>query len=97
MEDNKITTGAEGTENQEATEKTYTQAEVDALLQAEADRRVSAALKKQERKNAERVKEAEKLAQMNEQEKFEYQLQQREAAILEKEKELALMEKKNEK
>lgn len=93
MEDNKITTGAE---NQEATEKTYTQAEVDALLQAEADRRVSAALKKQERKNAEKVKEAEKLAQMNEQEKFEYQLQQREAAILEKERELALMENKNE-
>lgn len=96
MEDNKVTTGAEGTENLEATEKTYTQAEVDALLQAEADRRVSAALKKQERKNAERVKEAEKLAQMNEQEKYEYQLQQREAAILEKEKELALMENKNE-
>lgn len=93
MEDNKNT----GTpEVQEVTEKTYTQAEVDALLQAESDRRVSAALKKQERKNAERVKEAEKLAQMNEQEKFVYQLEQREAAIQEKERELALMENKNE-
>ena len=51
-------------------EKSYTQAEVDALLQQETDRRVSSALKKVERKNAEKVKEAQKLAQMNESEKY---------------------------
>ena len=35
-----------------ATEKTYTQAEVEELLQREADRRVTQALQKQEKKNA---------------------------------------------
>ena len=40
------------------TPKTYTQEEVDALLQKEADRRVTEALKKQERKNADKVREA---------------------------------------
>lgn len=77
-------------------EKTYTQAEVDALLQQEGDRRVTAALKKAEQKNAEKLKEAQKLAQMNEQEKYEYELNQREKAIAEKEKALALAENKNE-
>lgn len=77
-------------------EKTYTQAELDAAIQAEADRRVSQALAKQQKKNEAKLKEAEKLAQMNEQEKYEYQLQQREAAIAEKERELALSENKNE-
>ena len=94
MEDTKkqVVEGQEQTE----TQKTYTQEEVDALLQKEADRRVTEALKKQERKNADKVREAEKLAQMNEQQKFEYQLEQREKAILEKEKALALAENKNE-
>lgn len=75
---------------------TFTQEELDALLQKEGDKRVSQALKKAEAKNAQKVKEAEKLAQMNEQEKYEYQLSQREAAIAEKEKALALAENKNE-
>jgi hypothetical protein len=42
--------------------KTYTQEEVNMLLQRESDRRVSEALKKAEKKNAEKVKEAQKLA-----------------------------------
>ena len=89
-------TGTQVAEGQETnTEKTYTQAELDALLQQETDRRVTAALKKQAQKNEAKVKEAEKLAQMNEQEKYEYQLQQREQAIAEKERELALAENKN--
>lgn len=75
--------------------KTYTEEEVQALLQQETDRRVTSALKKQEKKNAEAVREAQKLAQMNEAEKFQYQLEQREAAIAAKEKELALLENKN--
>lgn len=86
-------TQTEGQENN--TEKTYTQSELDALLQQETDRRVTAALQKQAKKNEAKVKEAERLAQMNEQEKYEYQLEQREAAIAEKEKELALAENKN--
>lgn len=71
--------------------KTYTQEEVDKLLQSEGDRRVSEALKKQEKK----LKEAEKLARMSETEKYEYELQQREKAIEEKEKQLTLAENKN--
>lgn len=78
------------------TEKTYTQAEVEELLQKEADRRVTQALQKAEKKNAEKVREAQKLAQMNEAEKFQYQLEQREKALVEKEKAMALLENKNE-
>ena len=78
------------------TPKTYTQEEVDKLLQQEGDRRVTEALKKAEKKNQDKVKEAQRLAQMNEQEKYEYQLQQREEAIKAKEKELSLAENKNE-
>lgn len=97
MDENKVLeTGS--VENPETeTEKTsYTKEEVEELLQRETDRRVSSALKKQELKNQQKLKEAEKLAQMNEQQKFQYELEQREAAILEKEKALALAENKTE-
>lgn len=96
MDENKEVQGQEVDTSETENEKTYTQAELDALLQAETDRRVTAALKKAERKNAEKLKEAEKLSQMNEQQKFQYQLEQREAAIAEKEKELALAQNKAE-
>lgn len=89
-------TQVEGQVEETTTPKTYTEEEVQALLQQETDRRVTSALKKQEKKNQEAVREAQKLAQMNEQEKFQYQLEQREKAIAAKEKELALMENKNE-
>lgn len=92
MEENKETQVTEGQEEV----KTFTQEEVDELLQRETDRRVTQALKKQELKTAEKLKEAQKLAQMNEQEKYEYELSQREKAIAEKEKALALSENKNE-
>ena len=93
---NELNTTNEAVENTESTEKTYTQAEVDALLQQEGDRRVSSALKKQEAKMAERLKEAQKVAQMNEQQKYIYELEQREKLVAEKERELALSEMKNE-
>jgi len=76
--------------------KTYTQEEVDALLQSESDRRVTAALKKAEEKAKVKEREAEKLGRMNAQEKYEYELEQRERAIAEKERELTLAENKNE-
>lgn len=91
MEENKVTEGQVETE----TPKTYTQEEVDTLLQQETDRRVTSALKKQEYKNEQAVREAEKLARMNEAEKYQYQLEQREKAIAEKERALALAENKN--
>lgn len=76
--------------------KTFTKAEVDAMLQREADRRVSEALKKQEKQTSAKIKEAEKLAQMNESQKYEYELERREQAIASKERELSLSENKNE-
>lgn len=76
--------------------KTYTQEEVDKMLQSEVDRRITSALKKQAKNNEAKIKEAQKLAQMNESEKFQYELEQREMAIAEKEKALALAENKNE-
>lgn len=91
MEDNKQVVDKGAVEEP----KTYTQEEVDALLQAEADRRVSSALKKAEAKADARVKEAEKLAKMSADEAYEYQLAQREQAIAAKEKELAMAENKN--
>ena len=75
--------------------KTYTQEEVDKMLQSEVDRRITSALKKQAKSNEAKIKEAQKLAQMNESEKFQYELEQREKAIGEKEKALALAENKN--
>lgn len=81
-------------ENEGQQTKTYTQEEVDEMLQREGDRRVSEALKKAEKKHTEKLQEAEKLAKMNEQEKYEYQLAEREKAIAEKELQLALAENK---
>ena len=95
MDTTNTNTGVDTT-TEESTPKTYTQEEVDKLLQQEGDRRVTEALKKAEKKNQDKVKEAQRLAQMNEQEKYEYQLQQREEAIKAKEKELSLAENKNE-
>lgn len=90
MEENKTLETHEA-EGQDAP-KTYTQEEVDALLQQEGDRRVTAALKKQEEKNNRKVREAEKLAQMNAQQRYEYELEQREAELIEKERRLTLAE-----
>lgn len=86
----------EGT-NQETTveePKTYTQEEVDKLLQSEADRRVNEAMKKAERKKEAAIKEATKLAKMDEEQRYQYELEQREKAIADKERELALAENK---
>ena len=92
MEENKVTveTGAE--ENQEV--KTYTQEEVDKLLQQETDRRVTSALKKQQQKFENERAEAEKLRDMDEAQKKEYEFQKRVAELEAKEKEFALTQNK---
>lgn len=78
----------------EAEGRTYTQEEVEKLLQSEADKRVTAALKKAERKQEAAVKEAARLAKMDEEQRYQYELEQREKAIAAKERELALAENK---
>lgn len=96
LENNTQNAGAEVEATATEEVKTYTQEEVNDLLQREADRRVSMALAKAEKKNADKLREAEKLAKMNEAEKYEYELERREKAIADKERELALAENKNE-
>lgn len=86
----------EGEEPSSQAPRTYTQEEVEALLQKEGDKRVTEALKKAEKKKSEAVREAQRLAQMGADEKFQYELEQREKAIAEKEHQLALAENKNE-
>lgn len=88
--------GGQQNENGNEEKISYTQEELDALIQKESDRRVSQALKTAQKKNEARVREAEKLAKMNEQQRYEYELTQREQAIADKEKQLALAENKAE-
>lgn len=88
--------GDEGNGGNEGNDKTYTQAELDALLQSETDKRITEAMKKAEKKKVEAVKEAEKLAKLNADERFQYELEQREKAIADKETQLSLLENKNE-
>lgn len=95
MEDNKINEDVTVTAKEQVKES-YTKQEVESLLQAETDKRVTEALKRAEKKNEFKVREAEKLASMNEEQKYKYQLEQRELTIAEKEKALSLMENKAE-
>ena len=90
-----LTKDTGSTEEVETEERVYTQAEVDELLQKETDRRVTSALRKQEQKNSEKLREAERLSKMSAEEQYRYELDKREAAIAEKERQLTLAENKN--
>ena len=81
-------------ENTETNVKTYTQEEVDAIVQSESDRRVTQALDKYKKKAESQIREAEKLASMDANQKFQYQLQQKEEELNEKAKNLTLAENK---
>lgn len=85
-----VNTGVENT----TTEKTYTEAEVQEMLQKEGDRRVTAALKKQQEKFEREKAEAEKLRDMDDNQKKEYSLNKREEDIAAKERELTLAQNK---
>lgn len=94
---NTTTTEENTTTNTQAEEsKTYTEEEVNRLLQAEVDRRISAAMKKAQEKQAQAVAEAQKLAKMSAQEQYEYQLQQKEKELNERAAQLAILENKTE-
>ncbi len=70
--------------------KTFTQEEVDKMLQAEADRRVSSALAKKEKETQRKIAEAERLAKLSDEDRFQAELDTRERALAEKERELTL-------
>lgn len=95
MNDN-VNTNPETQVEEQVTEttevKTFTEAEVQSMI----DQRVTQALKTAERKNQAKIREAEKLAKMNDDDRREYDYQQRMAALEAKEREFALLENKNE-
>lgn len=93
--DNENMTGTPQEEGQgagapESSEKTYTQAEVDILLQKEGDRRVSSAQKKWQKDLA----EADKLRSMNESQRKEYEYEQRIKELENKEREFEITRNK---
>lgn len=88
-----ITPGAEdNTETEGGEAKTYSEAEVLSMIQSEADKRVTAALKKQEHKFNQKITEAQKFATMSEDQKKEALIQQKLAEYEAKEKEWARKE-----
>lgn len=82
------------TETVETTPKTYTEAEVQEMLQKEGDRRVSAALKKQQMTFESKLAEAEKLRGMDEAQRKEYEYTQKVNELAEREKEFNLAQNK---
>lgn len=86
MEEIKETTAAEVAE-----EKTYTEKDLQSLV----DRRVTEALKTARSKFENEKKEAERLASLSAEERFQEELSQREKALEERERQVALLENKN--
>lgn len=89
MEDIKVNAQNGGEET--ATEKTYSEKEMQSLV----DRRVTEALKTARSKFENEKKEAERLASMTAEERFTEELNKREAALAEREKQVALLENRN--
>ena len=61
--------------------KTYTESEVQALLQQETDRRVSSALKKQQKAFESKMAEADKLRSMDKTQREEYEYNQQTGSL----------------
>ena len=78
----------------EVVEKTYTESEVQALLQKEADRRVSSALKKQQKVFETKMAEADRLRDMDENQRKEYEYNQKLQELEEREKEFTITQNK---
>lgn len=93
MEENQVITGQEpsieGAEN-----ATYTEAQMQEFLQKETDRRVTAALQKQQAKFQAQMAEAEKLKAMDESQRKEYEFEQRMKEFEAKEKEFTITQNK---
>ena len=75
-------------------EKTYTESEVQELLQKESDRRVSSALKKQQKEFEKKTAEADRLRDMDESQRKEYEFTQRLQELENKEREFAIAQNK---
>lgn len=75
-------------------QKTYTEAEVMDMVQREADRRVSQAMKKAQAKFDAKLSEAEKLRTMDEAQRKEYEFQQKLSEFEAQKKEFAITQNK---
>lgn len=84
------------TETNQDTKKTYTQEEVDAMIQSESDRRTNQALQKAEKRFNDKLEEEKKKAAMDESQKKEYELQLKQKELDEKIRELNIEKSKNE-
>jgi NADH:ubiquinone oxidoreductase subunit len=91
-ENKNLETGTD--QEQEEEVKTYTQEEVNKMLQAEGDKRVTAALKKQAEKFEKEKAEFEKLRDMDDAQKKEYEYNKRVEELEQKEKEFIITQNK---
>lgn len=81
-------------ETGDGTAKTYTEAQVQEMLQAETDRRISSARKKWEKEKSEAVLESEKLQKMDESQRREYEFSQKLQELEGREKEFNINQNK---
>ena len=88
------TTATEQTTEVNETTKTYTESEVAEMLQRETDRRVTAALKKQQAQFKTELAEAEKLRGMDEAQRKDYEYNQKVAELEKREREFNLAQNK---
>lgn len=91
---NETNTGTDTTVTENQVEKTYTEKDVMELLQRETDRRVTAALKKQQASFETKMAEAEKLRSMDESQRKDYEYNQKVAELEQREKEFNLAQNK---
>ena len=93
VETNTQDTGAAAATEQ-TTGKTYTEQELQDFLQRETDRRVTAALKKQQASFETKMAEAEKLRNMDEAQRKDYEYNQKVAELEQREKDFNLAQNK---
>ena len=91
---NETQPGTDTTVTEAQVEKTYTEKDVMELLQRETDRRVTAALKKQQASFETKMAEAEKLRSMDESQRKDYEYNQKVAELEQREKEFNLAQNK---
>lgn len=93
VETNTQETGA-ATATEQTTGKTYTEQELQDFLQRETDRRVTAALKKQQASFETKMAEAEKLRNMDEAQRKDYEYNQKVAELEQRERDFNLAQNK---
>lgn len=89
-----LTVGVENAGGEVVVEKTYTESEVQAMLQQNGDRRVSQALNKQKKEFEKQIAESEKLKAMDENQRKEYEYSQKLQELEAREREFTIAQNK---